>query len=472
METTPEKPTFAIVGHPNEGKSAVVSTLAEDDSVRVSPYPGETTRCRTFPVIIDGEEILRFVDTPGFQSPQRTLRWFQSYRGPEGAAVARFREVHRFDRRLQAEYRLLAPIEAGAGVIYVADGSRPLRRNDRMEMEILRLTGSPRMAVLNPKRGRREHLGQWKLEFRKHFNAVRIFNANSATFVERLALLEALKAIDQDWQSALETVVDALRADWQRRAVDTAELIVAFLGQALGHSVSRSYGADQSQADVAQGLEKKYRRQIVAMERACHQQIRRCFKHRRFDYELPEYSVARRDLFDRHTWRTLGLSPLRLAMTAALGGGLAGAALDTAAAGLTFGIFTAVGGALGAGSAWLGGERLARQKVVGLRLGGYRMTIGPARNIQLLFVLLDRALIYYAHMVNWAHGRRGYGEIPRGGKVGFVFQQAELLQKPGQGFFEAAGAGDAERLGKARKSLEASLIKALERIAVSKWRPI
>jgi Predicted GTPase len=34
--------SFAIVGHPNEGKSSVVSTLAEDDSVRVTPIPGET----------------------------------------------------------------------------------------------------------------------------------------------------------------------------------------------------------------------------------------------------------------------------------------------------------------------------------------------------------------------------------------------------------------------------------------------
>jgi len=57
-------PEFAIVGHPNEGKSAVVSTLAEDDTVRVTPYPGETIECQTFPVIIDGHEIIRFIDTP------------------------------------------------------------------------------------------------------------------------------------------------------------------------------------------------------------------------------------------------------------------------------------------------------------------------------------------------------------------------------------------------------------------------
>jgi len=66
-------PEFAILGHPNEGKSSVLSTLAEDDSVRVSATPGETTKCRTFPVVIDGKEVLKFTDTPGFQNPGRVL---------------------------------------------------------------------------------------------------------------------------------------------------------------------------------------------------------------------------------------------------------------------------------------------------------------------------------------------------------------------------------------------------------------
>ena len=70
-------PTFAIIGHPNEGKSTIVSTLAEDDTVRVSPIPGETRDCMEFPVKIDGIEIIRFIDTPGFQNPRKTLEWLR-----------------------------------------------------------------------------------------------------------------------------------------------------------------------------------------------------------------------------------------------------------------------------------------------------------------------------------------------------------------------------------------------------------
>jgi hypothetical protein len=31
-------------------------------------------------------------------------------------------------------------------------------------------------------------------------------------------------------------------------------------------------------------------------------------------------------------------------------------------------------------------------------------------NIQLLYILLDRVLLYYSHVIHWAHGRRDYPE--------------------------------------------------------------
>ncbi|MBW1671877.1 MAG: 50S ribosome-binding GTPase, partial [Deltaproteobacteria bacterium] len=118
-------PEFAIVGHPNEGKSAVVSTLAEDDSVRVSPYPGETIVCQTFPISIDGREIIRFTDTPGFQNPKRILTWMKSHVADDRRLLRDFREVHEVNPDFREDCKLIEPIERGAGIIYVVDGSRP-----------------------------------------------------------------------------------------------------------------------------------------------------------------------------------------------------------------------------------------------------------------------------------------------------------------------------------------------------------
>ena len=162
----PNTPEFAILGHPNEGKSSVVSTLVEDDSVRISPTPGETVKCREFPVIIDGIEKIRFIDTPGFQNPRQTLSWMKKFQEPGDAVVDAFIDAHRNNPLFKNECELFAPVAEGAGIIFVVDGSRPLRNIDRAEMEILRLTGRPRMAIINSKDEDAAYLQQWKNEFR------------------------------------------------------------------------------------------------------------------------------------------------------------------------------------------------------------------------------------------------------------------------------------------------------------------
>ena len=86
-------PEFAVLGHPNEGKSSVVSTLTEDDKIKVSRIPGETTVSRTYTVKIDGESIIRFVDTPGFQVPRQTLAWFTAFDGDPASIIEQFIET-------------------------------------------------------------------------------------------------------------------------------------------------------------------------------------------------------------------------------------------------------------------------------------------------------------------------------------------------------------------------------------------
>jgi len=100
------------------------------------------------------------------------------------------------------------------------------------------------------------------------------------------------------------------------------------------------------------------------------------------------------------------LKPGEVVLAAGVAGGAAGAALDVAAAGITFGVFSAIGGLVGAGSAALSGRRMASLSFKGVRLGRDQIQVGPPSSIQFLYVLLDRALIYYASVINWAHGRR------------------------------------------------------------------
>lgn len=136
-------PQFAVIGHPNEGKSSVLSTLAEDDSVVISPLPGETRICRTFPITIDGKPIINLVDTPGFQNPRRILAELKKKSASGLESFKKLLEKEALTRELSDDRELLQPVINGAAIIYVVDGSRPLRTVDKIEMELLRLTGQP-----------------------------------------------------------------------------------------------------------------------------------------------------------------------------------------------------------------------------------------------------------------------------------------------------------------------------------------
>ena len=146
-------PVFVVVGHPNKGKSSIVSTLAQDDRVEIAPDPGTTTHSRYFPMRVDGRVLYTLVDTPGFQRPRDVLRWLQQHETSvvdHPTLVQRFVEQHASTSQYDAECRLLQPIIAGGGILYVVDGSVPFGSEYEPEMEILRWTGRSSMALINP----------------------------------------------------------------------------------------------------------------------------------------------------------------------------------------------------------------------------------------------------------------------------------------------------------------------------------
>ncbi len=426
-------PEFAILGHPNEGKSSVLSTLAEDDSVRVSPTPGETTECRTFPVVIDGREVLRFTDTPGFQNPGRVLSELKKRTENDRNPLKTFREYAATLPELHDDCELLGPVERGAGIIYVVDGSRPVRNVDRAEMEILRLTGKPRMAIINSKEDEKDHLDAWKTEFRKNFNSYREFNAHRATYAERILLLETLKSIDQDWHQVLSEVVSAFKKDWAARNNATADIITSLLTDGLSLKLTRDFSSEAQEYQSREKLIAAYGEKISSMERNAHHRIRNLFKHNIFQYDLPAHSILNKDLFDEQTWQLLGLTRQQVIIAGGLGGAAIGAGLEMATLGHSLGIFTAMGTLAGVLGALLGGESVSdKAKLLGIPLGGKQVQIGPAKSIDLLFVLLNRSLLYYQHTINWAHGRRDYIQV----------NQPPLQNESPQGFTKNWSAGN------------------------------
>lgn len=325
-ETTP---TFAIVGAVNHGKSSVVSTLAENDQVRVSSMPGETVECQRFWL----RDLFVFFDTPGFQNARDAL--------PQLAAAAQvseplavFRDFiarQRGHTEFEAECLLFQPIVEGAGIIYVVDGSEPVLEIHAAEMEILRHTGQPRLAIIN-RTGAEDHVVEWKRRLGLHFNAVREFNAHHATFADRLELLETLAGIEQGWKPKLMRAVAIFREEWERRLGECAEICVELLFDALTHEeTAASPEGKARRAALGEEVQQRFIQAVSAREARAHREIIRLFGHNRVK---PAASGLLFDagLFSDETWRAFGLDERQLlaagAVTGAIGGAAVGAKVE------------------------------------------------------------------------------------------------------------------------------------------------
>jgi Domain of unknown function (DUF3482)/50S ribosome-binding GTPase len=409
-------PTFAIVGAVNHGKSSVVSTLAENDQVRISSMPGETVTCQRFWL----RDLFAFYDTPGFQNAIEALRELQSAaRAREPLAVFReFLKRHSGGRDFEAECRLLEPIvKEDAGIIYVVDGSEPLLEIHVAEMEILRLTGQPRLAIINRTKAE-DHLEEWRRRLALHFNAVREFNAHQASFSDRVELLETLAGIEQRWKPRLMDAVAIFREEWEKRLDDCADIIYELLGDALTHSESASGSELASrQKAIGEKLKVQFMRSVSEREAQAHRELILLFEHHRVKPAHSVDHVIDAGLFSEETWRLFGLNETQLVVAGALGGAAAGALFDLATAGHAIGLPTVLGAAGGAVGSFLMGKRRPEFKArlpgafpftAGrqVQLGGRTLSVGPCQAVNFPWILLDRAFGVFCYLLGRTHARR------------------------------------------------------------------
>ncbi|WP_242334850.1 MULTISPECIES: DUF3482 domain-containing protein [Anaeromyxobacter] len=444
---TPEVPRFAVVGRVNKGKSSIVATLAEDDSVRIDPRPGTTTEVREFPVRVDGRTLFVLVDTPGFEDAPRALAWLRAREVSAAERPARVAELVRaFEgtSELVEECRLLAPILAGASVLYVVDGTHPYRPNYDAEMEILRWTGRPGMALVN-RIGAEDHAAEWHRALDQHFKIVRDFDAFSVSFEERVNLLQVFRELRPDWRAAVDEAVAALVAQRGRRRAEAAALVSGLLVDALTHTEELAVEDEAAIEEQRDRLERSFHDALRAREEEARRRVEALYGHREARFEEGpglERPVYRQDLFAEEAWKLLGLSPAQLVAAGALAGAAIGGAVDAAVGGASIFAGTVLGGALGGGGALYGvGRRYARVRSIGapgipgLLLdvqrywsGARRFRIGPHAQPNFPWVLLDRALLHYDSVVRRTHARRGPIAVETagagGGRAGLVAEFA------------------------------------------------
>jgi len=437
-------PVFAVVGHPNKGKSSMVATLAEQEDVAISPMPGTTRQARQFTFCVAGEPQYTLVDTPGFQRAREVALWLQAQGGDASARpghVRRFVETHRTDPRFADEVELLQPIIDGASILYVVDAAKPYGVDYELDMQILQWSGRPRMALIN-RIGPGDFREQWRKALGQYFSIVRDFDAVYADFETRLGILRALAELQQDSAGNLARTIEAMQGARLHRRQRCSALIANQLASSLVLQEQALFRDGEAQDPVRSQLQERLMLRLRDTESTARAHVEAVYGYHRLARESSTLPILDADLFAGEHWELFGLSRQNLLVTAALGGAAAGGVIDLAVGGASLLMGSVLGGLIGGASAWLGGDEIARMRVLGEPLGGASMRVGPVTAPNFPWVLLGRAVVHHQLVSERNHAQRSVLALEAQTRASTLDQVAAGERRALAGLFARLQRGD------------------------------
>lgn len=401
-----KKPEFAVVGHPNKGKSSIVSTLSHNDDVQISSRSG-TTESASHHIVETSDGSYDLIDTPGFQRPTRTLAWLNQHcrdASDRAATVARFVADADCQAMFKDEVALLAPIVAGAAILYVVDGSRPYGSEYEAEMEILRWTGQPSMALINPIENS-DCIEQWESALAQYFKSVRVFNPMTADFEKQIELLKTFAHLNPNWASMLNDIVTDLETKRQKQRSDSVVILARLVDDLCQYQYCQKVITESQAKQIEPVLANQYKQWMKQREEQAIETLLSNYAHFQTTISLDQFDLPP-DLFDCDQWFAWGLNKKQLVSAAAMAGAVGGAAVDFAVAGHSFMLGAIGGGVIGAGSAWFGANKLVDTKIKGLPVGGYQACVGPIKNRNFPYVIIGRFIHLYRQIAQLNHANR------------------------------------------------------------------
>ncbi|MBZ2169608.1 GTPase/DUF3482 domain-containing protein [Marinobacter sp. F4216] len=410
-----QPPVFAVVGHPNKGKSSVVATLSQNDAIAIAMEPGTTRKRQSYPMTVDGRTLYVLVDTPGFQRPRRVLEWLEAHSvsaSDRAETVKAFVTQHQGDGRFTDECELLTPLIDGAGIIYVVDGSVPYSAEHEAEMTILRWTGRPSLALINSI-GSEDYSDTWQSALGQFFQVVRKFDAVRAPFEQHLSLLRAFGQLEPDWEQPLEEATGFLSDHRRKCRSQSAGLVARALEEMMTYREKRTLTSAQasgmSDEQLAEQLRERWYRHQRQREQTLRMDIEHLYHHQRIQRQEAELAWHNEhDLFSEDSRSTWAVSRRYLATAGFGAGAVSGAGIDAMTLGYSLGAGALVGGLIGAAGTYFYGDRLMLPALnIGVLKDGFKTaTFGPVQDSQFGYVILGRAVDHWWHISHRNHAGR------------------------------------------------------------------
>ena len=406
-------PKFAVVGHPNKGKSSIVSALSMDDSVQISDTPGTTTKKRSFPLSVDGKIVYELFDTPGFQRARRVLAWLEEHEvsaDKRQEVVQAFINEHRNDERFNDEIELLEPIMDGAGIIYVVDASKPYGSEYEAEMEVLRWTGQPSMALINHI-GENDYSQEWKKALEQYFKMVRTFNPMHTDKEQHISILESMAQLKEEWIAPIKSSIKLFETYHEQMIDKSAYILTRLVYESLSFVEKLNYSTEEVSKEDREKIEKNYKDKLRVFEHKAQSKIEHIWNHANLQVKQDNLTFEEMDLFSEETASVFGLTRKEMMITGITSGAVTGAGIDLLFAGHTLLLGGAIGAVVGGVGAYFGFDELSDIKVLGKTLGKHYLEMGPMENRNFPYILLGRELYFTSKVAQRSHAKRNVTQI-------------------------------------------------------------
>jgi hypothetical protein len=387
-----------------------VATIVENDEILIAPTPRTTRISQEFSLKVGERTLFTIIDTPGFEEAPAALEWLKQEAVPahqRRQRVQAFYDAFKGSHRFTFECELLKPILEGASILYIVDASHPYRPNFEAEFEILQWTGQASLALIN-QTGDGRYIGDWQAALGQYFRKALIFNAHSARFEERIRILEELRFLSDEARPVLDEAMTLLKSQHDSRLRAASSILAAFIAEAIQYrkKIPMDENASITEPERRRYLEEYYDH-IRQQEKKSRVALAEVFNFKTLEHEEAELDARGQedDLFGRETWEFLGLSRTELIATGTAAGALAGGAIDASVGGASMLVGTGVGAVLGSLST--GYLAFSDPEVAGFKLARKKLTIGPLKNPNFPWILLDRGLLFMRSILNRTHAQRG-----------------------------------------------------------------
>lgn len=353
-----------VIGHTNTGKTSLIRTMLRSAEFGVIEDAAGTTRhVEQTTVSADDEVILNLHDTPGLEDSIALYLYLNkiSKNSPSLSAIAvmeNFIEHTSIEDPLEQEAKVIRQVLRSDIILYLIDVREPTLEKYQYELEILSKALKPIIPVFNFIAGHQQELVIWR-EKLASFNIYTALEFDTVvfTFEAEKRLYQKMQTLVEPYYSKLQKLINYRSKIWDQLCLSGAKRVTELIVTVACYRESKKIEEEENIINTLAA--DKLQTFIRNAEQSCLKDLLSIFNFSEKDVEIQKIPISngqwKLDIFAPGILKSYGLD----LGASTLKGATAGAGIDIMTAGLSLGLFSALGAI--AGASWSTAKRYGKE---------------------------------------------------------------------------------------------------------------